>query len=340
MRTNPSTISLQRSALRSFDRIPQRRAKARGGRRTFLSRILALFRLWQERARTRRQLRELNERELFRHRSDGCPIGGRKAVLALARPKQSSRRRPLAKGITMATVELHHGALTECRRPSTAVDAPGVEAQTIARRVRAAGSSFYWAIGLLPAPRRHSMYALYAFCREVNDIAGSETTSSLKRALLAAWRSEIALLYAGRPRHHVTRALQEAVQQYGLRCDDFLAVIDGMEMDSQRDIRAPSLAELDLYCARVAVAIGLLSMRILGVTTPAGERVAGALGRAIRLTNILRDLTEDGARHRLYLPRELLLAHGIVATMPSYVLAQPALPAVCQDLARLAENHY
>jgi presqualene diphosphate synthase len=240
----------------------------------------------------------------------------------------------------MATVELHHGALTECRRPSTAVDAPGVEAQTIARRVRAAGSSFYWAIGLLPAPRRHSMYALYAFCREVNDIAGSETTSSLKRALLAAWRSEIALLYAGRPRHHVTRALQEAVQQYGLRCDDFLAVIDGMEMDSRRDIRAPSLAELDLYCARVAVAVGLLSMRILGVTTPAGERVAGALGRAIRLTNILRDLTEDGARHRLYLPRELLLAHGIVATMPSYVLAQPALPAVCQDLARLAENHY
>jgi hypothetical protein len=107
------------------------------------------------------------------------------------------------------------------------------------------------------------MYALCAFYQEVKDIADGEATPSLKRALLAEWRSEIALLYAGRPRHLVTRAVHEAVHQYGLRCDDFLAVIDGMEMDSRRDIRAPSLAELDLYCARVAVAIGLLSVASL-----------------------------------------------------------------------------
>src|SRR5689334_23894292 len=235
----------------------------------------------------------------------------------------------------MAMVEHHRTSSGDRRRRHTAVDALG--AQALAQRARAAGSLSYWATRLLPAPRRHSIHALYAFCRDVEDIADSDATPSLKRALLAAWRSEIAMLYAGRPRHLVTRALQLAVQQYDLRCDDFLAVIDGREMASRRDIRAPSLAELDLYCARVAVATGRLALRILGVATPAGERVAAALGRAVQLTAILRDLAKDGARQRLYLPRELLLAHGIVATMPSHVLAQPALPAACQDLASLAE---
>jgi presqualene diphosphate synthase len=240
----------------------------------------------------------------------------------------------------MSTIALDSRSRSE---PEYLSAAPGIQASeeaTVAERVRAAGISFATLIHALPPSRRKAMYALCAFYQEVNDIADGEAIPSLKRALLAEWRSEIALLYAGRPRHLVTRALQEAVHQYGLRCDDFLAIIDGMEMDSRRDIRAPSLAELDLYCARVAAAVVLLSLRIFGVATPAGERVAASLGRALQLTNILRDLAEDGARHRLYLPRELLLAHGIVATMPSYVLAQPALPAVCQDLARLAEGHY
>jgi len=154
------------------------------------------------------------------------------------------------------------------------------------------------------------------------------------------WRSEIALLYAGRPQHPVTRALAEAIHRYGLRCDDFLAIIDGMEMDARSDIRAPSLLELDRYCERVAVAVGRLSVRIFGEETPAGERVAAELGRALQLTNILRDLAEDAGRNRLYLPRELLHAHGIFATTPSWVLAQPALPEICRDVARLAEGHY
>ncbi len=240
----------------------------------------------------------------------------------------------------MATVEHYLVALASRRGRSAASDALGEEAVAIADRVRAAASSFFWAMRLLPAPRRRAMYALYAFCREVDDIADGDASPSLKRALLAQWRSEIALLFAGRPQHIVTRALHEPVYQYGLRCDDFLAVIDGMEMDARRDIRAPSLAELDLYCARVAVAVGLLSVRIFGVATPAAEQVAAELGHALQLTNILRDLVEDAARHRLYLPRELLQAHGIFATMPSYVLAQPALPAVCQEIVRLAEEHY
>jgi len=157
---------------------------------------------------------------------------------------------------------------------------------------------------------------------------------------LLNWRSEIAHLYAGRPQHAVTRGLNDAVHLYGLRCDDFLAIINGMEMDARRDIRAPSFAELDGYCERVAVAVGRISVRIFGEETPVGERVAAELGRALQLTSVLRDLAEDAGRHRLYLPRELLHKHGIVATTPSWVLAQPALPDVCRELATLAEQHY
>jgi phytoene synthase len=210
----------------------------------------------------------------------------------------------------------------------------------IALRRSAAGSSFLWEMQLLPVQRREAMRALYAFCREVGDIADGEASRSLKQALLLNWRIEIAHLFAGRPQHDVTRGLSEAIHLYGLRCDDFLAIIDGMEMDARRDIRAPSFAVLDRYCERVAVAVGRILVRIFGEAAPAGERVAAELGRALQLTNILRDLAEDAQRHRLYLPRELLHAHGIFATMPSWVLAQPALPDVCRDLALLAERHY
>jgi phytoene synthase len=106
------------------------------------------------------------------------------------------------------------------------------------------------------------------------------------------------------------------------------------------DIRAPSFAELDRYCERMAVAIGRISVRIFGETSAAGQRVAPELGRALQLTYILRDLAEDARQYRLYLPRELLLAHGIFATTPSWVLAQPVLPEVCRDLAWIAEQHY
>jgi presqualene diphosphate synthase len=130
------------------------------------------------------------------------------------------------------------------------------------------------------------------------------------------------------------------VRAYGLQCSDFLAVIDGMEMDARADIQAPSLKELDLYCERVAVGPGRLSVRIFGEEPPVGERVAAELGRALQLTNILRYLAKEAGRHRLYLPREMLQAHGIHVTTPSRVLAHPALPDVCRDVAMLAEEHY
>jgi presqualene diphosphate synthase len=219
----------------------------------------------------------------------------------------------------------------------------GAEAlrRTIRHRVEAAGTSFYWAMRLLPRDRRNGMYAVYAWCREVDDIADGDGPVAPKLKALAAWRDEIGALYAGPPRQLViARALQEPIRRYRLRREDFLAVIAGMEMDAREDIRAPDLATLDLYCARVASAVGHLSVHIFGDASEAAHRVADALGRALQLTNILRDLDEDAHRGRLYLPREILDRHGIHDTDPMAALRHPALPAVCREVAVLAEGHF
>jgi len=212
--------------------------------------------------------------------------------------------------------------------------------ESIRQRVESAGTSFYWAMRLLPQDRRNGMYAVYAFCREVDDIADDTSSPEHKKAALAAWHAEIDALYAGHPRQLVACALRDPVTRYRLRREDFHTVIDGMEMDAAQNIRAPDLATLDLYCARVASAVGHLSVHIFGDPSAAAHAVADALGRALQLTNILRDLDEDAQRGRLYLPREMLDRHGIREAAPSEVLRHPALPSVCRDLAAIAERHF
>jgi len=212
--------------------------------------------------------------------------------------------------------------------------------ENIRHRVEAAGTSFYWAMRLLPRDRRNGMYAVYAFCREVDDIADGERPVEHKLAALAAWHEEIEALYDGHPRHLVARALAGPVQDYQLRREDFLAILAGMEMDARGDIRAPDLATLDRYCARVASAVGHLSVHIFGDSSDAAHAVAESLGRALQLTNILRDLAEDAARQRLYLPREILDRHGIRGDEPVAALRHPALPAACRDVAAIAETHF
>ena len=211
--------------------------------------------------------------------------------------------------------------------------------ETIRRRVEAAGTSFYWAMRLLPQERRDGMYAVYAFCREVDDIA-DDWPEADRPAGLAAWRDEIEAVYAGKPRHLIARALEAPVARFGLRKGDFHDIIDGMEMDAAGAIRAPDFATLDLYCARVAGAVGHLSVHVFGDAGEAAHRVADALGRALQLTNILRDLAEDAERGRLYLPGEMLDRHGIRSDDPAAVLRHPALPAVCRDLAAVAVRHF
>ncbi|MGH6968516.1 MAG: presqualene diphosphate synthase HpnD [Stellaceae bacterium] len=217
----------------------------------------------------------------------------------------------------------------------TSDERAGIKAQ-----VTAAHTSFYWAMRFLPKPRREAMFAIYAFCRAVDDIVDSNDAPAVKLAALAGWRRAVDAFYAGNPNDALTRALADAAEKYALRRADFIGVIEGMEMDARADIRAPSLAELDLYCDRAASAVGRLSARVFGAPGDQADRVANTLGRALQLTNILRDLVEDGARGRLYLPRELLERHDIAAREPAAVLAHPNLPPVCEAVAAMAHERF
>jgi len=192
---------------------------------------------------------------------------------------------------------------------------------------------------ILPRAQREAMFEIYSFCRAVDDIADDPGPRDERREQLARWRSDIDALYRGAPPPALS-GLASAVRAFDLQRADFLAVIDGMEMDVVADIRAPDRATLDLYCDRVACAVGRLSVRVFGMPHDAGGALAHHLGRALQLTNILRDLDEDAALGRLYLPREALQAQGIAATEPREVLAHPAIGAVCAFIAGLAQEHF
>jgi len=206
--------------------------------------------------------------------------------------------------------------------------------------VRKSRTSFYWAMRLLDADRRRAMYAIYAFCRLVDDIADDEGASEDKRRGLAQWRREIAALYAGSPIHPVTRALAGPVAAYGLKQRDFLAIIDGMEMDGAAAVRIDDMAALETYCDRVACAVGRLSNRVFGIDDSRGDVIATALGQALQLTNILRDLDEDADRDRLYLPLDLLKRHGIDTIDAKAVLGHPRLGDVAGELADIAQGRF
>jgi phytoene synthase len=219
------------------------------------------------------------------------------------------------------------------------LNASPADLATVEQIVRNAGTSFYQGMRILPPDRRAAMYAIYAFCRLVDDIADEPAPLEAKRAGLAEWRARIAAITQGTADDATTRVLLAATQKFALREADFLAVIDGMETDAESVVVAPTRAELDLYCDRVASAVGRLSVRAFGDATPGADVVAFHLGRALQLTNILRDLAEDAARGRLYLPREYLLEAGVPLT-PEAALASPNLPVVCTRLAAGAEAHF
>ena len=221
----------------------------------------------------------------------------------------------------------------------TALGAAPADLATVETLVKRAGTSFYRGMKILPQDRRAAMYAIYAFCRIVDDVADEPAPLPQKLAGLQAWRTRIASLYEGRTDDAVTRVLLPAIQRYHLRHEDFLAVIDGMAMDTAHPVVAPDLETLDLYCDRVAAAVGRLSVRAFGDASPAADEVAWHLGRALQLTNILRDVAEDAARGRLYLPREWLDDAG-VPPEPHEALRHPALPALCARMAAQARRHF
>src|SRR3954467_3295969 len=218
-------------------------------------------------------------------------------------------------------------------------DATPTDTQSSGAPSRASGSSFYTAMRILPRAQREAMFEIYSFCRLVDDVADSTAPHAERSLGIAEWRSRIEALYAGRAAPEL-RALALAVRDFSLRKEDFLAVIDGMAMDAAADIRAPDWATLGLYCDRVASAVGRLSVRVFGVGEQDGIALAHHLGRALQLTNILRDVDEDAGIGRLYLPREALHDAGISATEPAVVLSSPGLSKACAQVIERARRHF
>lgn len=236
---------------------------------------------------------------------------------------------------------------TESPRPDSGSESRKVVNAGLSTRldevVIGAGTSFYWAMRMLPLEKRRAIFAVYAFCRTVDDIADSADAAAGKVAALSEWRAEIDRLYRDAGASGASAPsipLASAIADFGLERAAFIAIIDGMEMDAMGPIIAPTMAELETYCSRVASAVGLLCIRIFGDKSEDGRAIAASLGLALQLTNILRDIREDAQMGRLYLPVELLEAHGIEPRDPLEVLHHPNLPAVCRALAERAEQEF
>lgn len=167
------------------------------------------------------------------------------------------------------------------------------------------GSSFYYSFLFLPKNKRLAITALYAFCREVDDIADAEMDNNIKLVKLEWWRSEIESLFEGSANHPVTQALISPIKDFNLEKQYFIEIIDGMEMDLKK-VRFANFEELNLYCYRVAGVVGLLSASIFGYKNKQTLEYAKKLGLALQLTNIIRDVYEDSQRDRLYLPLDEL----------------------------------
>jgi phytoene synthase len=211
--------------------------------------------------------------------------------------------------------------------------------QPVQAAQRASGSSFYAAMRILPRAQREAMFEIYAFCRAVDDVADDPGARGARMVELERWRADVEALYAGAPPARL-QGMVAPLRSFGLKREDFLAIIEGMEMDVVSDIRAPDLQTLDLYCDRVASAVGRLSVRVFGLEQKDGIALAHHLGRALQLTNILRDLDEDAEIGRLYLPRECLRDVGIISTEPAEVLRHPLIEAACAPVVARAHVHF
>jgi squalene synthase HpnD len=203
----------------------------------------------------------------------------------------------------------------------------------------ASGSTFYTAMRILPRIRREAIFEIYGFCRAVDDVADRSAPRAERLAELKGWRAGVDALYRGAPPVRL-KGLATAVEKFGLDRKDMLAVIDGMEMDVTEDIRAPDFATLDLYCDRVASAVGRLCVKVFGMGLSEGEQLAHHLGRALQLTNILRDIDEDAAIGRLYLPREALQEAGIATSDPLVALADRRIAEACVPVVERARGHF
>jgi phytoene/squalene synthetase len=207
---------------------------------------------------------------------------------------------------------------------------PPSDAAVVRGRVGRAGSSFARGMLVLKGERRRALFAVYGFCRAVDDIADAAMPEAEKRRFLADWRRKLAS-----PDCALSAELAAARAAHALPVGECEAMIAGMEDDAAPRLRIADEAALDLYCRRVAGSVGAMAVRIFGA--PAAEGFGLALGRTFQLVNILRDADEDAARDRVYVPRSLLARHGVAAEAPAAMLAHPGFAASCAELAAQAQ---
>ena len=207
------------------------------------------------------------------------------------------------------------------------------------RKAAASGSSFYYSFLFLPAERRHAITALYAFCREVDDVVDDGPDPQLAATRLAWWRAELANLFAGQPQHPVTQALLPFLEKYSISRERLSEIVEGMEMDL-RQSRYLDWPALEMYCYRVAGVVGLLAAGIFGYRDERTPEYARKLGIAFQLTNIIRDVGEDARKNRIYLPLEDLKRFGVPAADLLQAKPSPAFQALMGFEAERARSYY
>ena len=206
-------------------------------------------------------------------------------------------------------------------------------------KAASSGSSFYSSFRFLPELKRRALTALYAFCREVDDVVDECKDESVARQTLDWWRDEVARLYQRQATHPVTQALQALLDDFNLAEEYLLEIIDGMEMDLNIH-QYPSFKELSLYCYRAASVVGLLSAEIFGYSNRNTLKYAHDLGMAFQLTNILRDVREDAERGRVYIPQDELAQFGVSQQDLNQPVTSDALQALFQFQAERARDYY
>ncbi len=207
------------------------------------------------------------------------------------------------------------------------------------QKTRESGSSFTLSFMFLPKDKRDAMTALYAFCREVDDVVDECTDYQIAQTKLAWWKQEIHRLFHETPQHPVTQALQLVVKTFGLQEAHFVEIIDGMQMDTQYN-RYADFEQLALYCYRVASVVGLLSAQIFGYKDQATLEYAHDLGMAFQLTNIIRDVGEDARRGRIYIPLDELERAGVTEEQLLHSQASPQTQALLLKQIERAEMFY
>lgn len=212
----------------------------------------------------------------------------------------------------------------------------------IKRMVKKSGTSFFWSMRLLPIGKRNAMYTIYAFFRHIDDIVDGDKDVSEKLDLIEAWRQELDNIYDKKtPVTEIGRKIYKNCMRFKLPKSEFVKMIDSITMDLPNPVQAPSLEEFYDYCRGVAGVPGNLSLRIFGCQDEKLiDALSTSLGRALQITNILRDAKEDALVDRLYIPKEFLQKAGIVSTDPQTVIVDKNLAVAREELAKIAAKDY